>query len=346
LDSNLVGDAVKLLRQIANTKDPVATPEALLTLGTLYIDLSQDQVQNQGIARTQDHGQATGVNANNTENYKNALVYLKQLEPYSIYWDAAKYFIGKIYEQQHDFGKAIEWYTQVNSGKYNVNAAIRAAMLLAIDNNFTAAIDVLDNSQPNSLTEQKKVILTRIELLVEANQYSEALMDVNAALNALPDDIDLLYARSLVASYLDNVKLAEQDLNQILAINPNNANALNALGYTLARMPDRHKDAMSYLTKALKISPNNPNYMDSMGWLLLQMGKIDEAVAILDKAYSLNPDDNIVIHFSQALWASGNREKALSILSKAITKSPNNKSLQDTLQGLRQGDGKDEKPTQ
>ena len=174
-------------------------------------------------------------------------------------------------------------------------------------------------------------LLTKIEILIESGKYEQALNEANRSLEIIPNDIDLLYARSLIAGYLDNIALAEKDLSTILSLNPNNANALNALGFTLSQLPDRREDAKNYLERAIKIAPNNPNYMDSMGWLLYQMGKIDEAISMLEKAYGISQDIDIAIHYSQALWSKGKKKQAVSILNKALAIEPNNKAVKEAL---------------
>src|SRR5690606_14836148 len=104
-------------------------------------------------------------------------------------------------------------------------------------------------------------------------RYREALEVMNAALGRMPGNSHLLYARALVAERLDMLDLVESDLRAILAREPNNANALNALGYTLADRTDRLDEAEELLMKALAQKPDDPFVLDSVGWLYYRQGK-------------------------------------------------------------------------
>lgn len=265
------------------------------------------------------------------KDFSNAKTYFLKIKNTSEFSNTTKYFLGNIAEHEQDLNQAIEWYSKVYDGIYHIPAYIRASLLLTLTNKNDEAINLLENSNPKTLNEQKEVILTQVEILIEAEQFEEALDNINMAIEIIPNDIDFLYARSLIAGYLNNLALAEQDLSKILSLNPNHANALNALGYTLSRVPERRNDALTYLKKAISLSPNNPNYIDSMGWLLFQMGQMDEAISMLNKAYNLSKDSDIAAHLGKALWANGKRKQAINILKNAIDLDPNNQDLQNIL---------------
>lgn len=306
LDNNQINQAIINLVDVSDDKE--LGSRSSITLGRIYLD---------------------------KEQYSSARKYFKKLEKYPEFWSSGKYFLAQISEREKKINDAIEWYKKVYDGPFHIASYIRASLLLTLDEKYEEAIYVLDNAQATNLAAHKKIVLTKIEVLIEASKYEQALNDANRALEIIPNDIDLLYARSLIAGYLDNITLAEQDLSKILSLNPDHANALNALGFTLSHIPNRRDDAKEYLERAIKIAPNNPNYLDSMGWLLYQMGKYDEALLTLEKAYSLSPDIDITIHYSQALWTKGQKDKAIKVLNQALKLDPKNKAIIEALNNFK-----------
>lgn len=306
IDNNQATAALKYLKEIGDDKEFGA--KGYITIGKVYLDQNQ---------------------------LNNAKIYFNKLDKYPEFWSSGKYFLAQIAEKQKDPTKAIGLYKKVYDGPFHITSFIRAALLLSLDSKYDQAINILDNARPTNIGSYKKIALTKIEILIESSKYEQALNEANRALEIIPSDIDILYSRSLIAGYLDNITLAEEDLSKILSLNPNHANALNALGFTLSHIPDRRNDARAYLERAIKIAPNNPNFIDSMGWLLYQMGELDKAITLLEKAYKLSKDIDISLHYSQALWKKGKKQQAISILSKALTISPNNKALKEALSNFQ-----------
>ena len=141
----------------------------------------------------------------------------------------------------------------------------------------------------------------------------------------LPNDIDFLYAHSVISSLDNKILVAEKDLKHIINIQPENHNALNALGFILTLHTDRQQEAFNYLQQAIQLSPQNPVYMDNMGLLLYRMGKISDSLQILSNAYKISDNLNIAIHLG------GQKQKAKDILKKAWQIDPNDLELINTL---------------
>lgn len=239
----------------------------------------------------------------------------------------SKYMLGQIYELQGKADIAIERYLSVEDEVLQLASIMRAVNLQKSQGKYEEALDSLALANPQTLPEQKQILLLELDLLITLDNVEKAMFLVNHALKALPNDIDFLYMRSIMANKLNQPTVAENDLNKILSLNPNHANALNILGYTLSSQKERHEEALVYLNRAVKISPNNPNIMDSMGLLLFRMGQLQDSLSWLEKAYSMQPEANIALHLSEVLYALGKHKKALDVIDDAISKSPNNSEL-------------------
>ena len=142
-----------------------------------------------------------------------------------------------------------------------------------------------------------------------------------------PNDKELLYARALAAEKLDRLDVLERDLRAILAADPKNAQALNALGYTLADRTTRYPEALGYIEQALALLPDDAAVLDSMGWVQYRLGDHAKALEYLRRAYQANPDAEIAAHLVEVLWASGQREEAKKIWREALRKDPDSSHL-------------------
>lgn len=251
-----------------------------------------------------------------------------------IFGPMAKYALGQLYEQQNNLSEAVKCYIEVTSGKFHIIATLKAAFLLTELGEADQALDLIQNANPTTFLEQKQLLLVQSDLLIEMQEISQAMKLINDTLELLPYDVDLLYARSLIAGLLNQPEQAEQDLETILTIEPENANALNALGYVLANKPERTQDALSYLQKALELSPDNPAFMDSMAWVLFRNGKLQDSMSLLKDAYAISNDSEIAAHLGEVLWSSGKKTQAKKIWQKALKNTPNNNILLETLKRL------------
>lgn len=243
----------------------------------------------------------------------------------------AKFLLGQIAENQNKHKKAIEWYSSIVESNYHIPAYLRAVYLLALQDEFNQAIKLLHDANPSNFVEQKQISLTEIDLLIENGDLDEALQETNYVLQFSPNDIELLYSRSLIANLLKEIEMAELDLRKILEIEPNHANALNALGFTLTSTPEKRPEAMELIKKAISLVPNNPAFLDSMGWLYYKMGNIDKALEHLEQAYKLHSDGEIAAHYGEVLWVSGEKAKAQAIWQRALKNYPKNRSLNETV---------------
>src|SRR5690625_6906491 len=115
---------------------------------------------------------------------------------------------------------------------------------------------------------------------------AEALLD--QALSDHPDNSDLRYSRAILHERNDRPDDAQRDLRHILTYDPNNASALNALGYIMANNNQNLEEAEQLIRKALALVPDEPAIMDSMGWVLYRQGHPEAALPYLQNAMALD----------------------------------------------------------
>ena len=245
--------------------------------------------------------------------------------------DSANYYLGRIAEEKRLYDEAGAWYQGVHKGEHYFDAQVRLAMLLARQGRVDAARDHLHSIRPQTGQQAQIMIQAEGDLLIQAQRYEEALEVYTKALGDRYD-ADLLYARAMLAEKLDRLDILETDLRAILEQEPDHAQALNALGYTLADATDRHEEAYDLIKKALELRPADFYILDSMGWVLYRLGRLDEAIEYLRKALSIRQDPEIAAHLGEVLWVRGEREQAKEVWEAALQQTPEDSRLLDVIE--------------
>jgi tetratricopeptide (TPR) repeat protein len=246
--------------------------------------------------------------------------------------DAAAYALGRIAEKRDEPQEAIRWYRTVGQGENYLDAQISIASILANSEGVSAAEKYLEKVQAKDRDGRIRIYLARGEILREHGQYKDSKAVYDRALKAYPHSAELRYARAMVAEKLDRLDLLESDLKAVLKSDPQNAQALNALGYTLADRTKRYQEAHRYISRALELSPDDPAILDSMGWVLYRMGRNDEALKYLRRAAGEFNDGEVSAHLGEVLWQSGKRDEAKQVWEKAVQRNPDSAILKRTQQ--------------
>jgi tetratricopeptide (TPR) repeat protein len=253
----------------------------------------------------------------------------KQLLGQPEWQNQAGFYLGKIEEKRGHTQKALAWFDKVADGPLVFESGLSAVSLLVKDKKFDEA-DTRLNLLSSRFPKQKlRIILMQAGLYGQQEQYEKGFKLLSDALAVQPEQRDLLYTRALMAERIDKQDVLEADLKKILAKNPDDAEALNALGYSLLDNADRYVDAEKYLQQALKLQPNEAVIMDSFGWLQFKLGKFEQALTYLELAYAKQQESEIAAHLAEVLWALGRKEGARKIFNTAIKRAPEDEYLLD-----------------
>ena len=277
---------------------------------------------------------ALGLLALDANQPADATGYFKRLLKLGKHEDEARYYLGRIAEDKRLYPEALNWYGKVEQGEHQLEAELRIAALMAKRGDLDAARDRLHAMQEQNPTLASRIILVEGELLVNAQRLDDAMTLYDQALQNEPENNELLYARALLAEKLGMIDILERDLRDILKREPNNALALNALGYTFADRSLRLDEALELIKRALTQMPNDPAILDSMGWVQFRLGHHSEALKYLRQAYELNDDAEISAHLIEVLWATGDKAAARKLGQQAIKADPDNKALKGVLQRI------------
>ncbi|MBS7456622.1 tetratricopeptide repeat protein [Coralloluteibacterium stylophorae] len=243
--------------------------------------------------------------------------------------------LGQLAEVLDLPNEALTWYQGMPGGPERGQAQLRSAVVLEDMDRLDEARGVLHALQEDEDLDgelRRAAWLLEAELLAERGLGTEAIAVYGRALAVFEDDPELLYARALAYERADRIDLAESDFRRILALDPDNADVLNALGYTLADRTERYREALRYIRRADALRPGQPAIIDSLGWVLHRMGRNEEAVTHLRRAFELQPDAEIAAHLGQVLWALGDHDAARLVWEKGMAIDPDNRALQRAME--------------
>jgi tetratricopeptide (TPR) repeat protein len=270
------------------------------------------------------------------ENFDRAIAAYTKLIAVDQRADESQYNLGLIYQQQDNLGKSIENFRQVRIGTSNFLAAQQQATRLSIQSGrLDDAHDWL--SQLSRGQPRLEVLFTTIEssLLIQEGHPDAAEQLLNTALNKFPNETDLLFARVLYYDSQSNPDGSERDLKQIIIMQPAESRALNHLGYMLADQTTRHEEALELIERAIAISPGEPAIIDSLGWALYKVGRYEEALVQMRRAFAAFPDDEVASHLGEVLWALERFDEAMRVWQDALETEPESPLIAEAMKRLQ-----------
>jgi tetratricopeptide (TPR) repeat protein len=231
--------------------------------------------------------------------------------------------------------QAIELFGQVTEGERALSSVVRRAELLAMEGELDAARASLARlrTQVNPMVVEESW-LAEAQILREYGESEEAVRVLDRALEHQPRSVAILYSHALLAAELGWVDVAEKSLRSVLAEQPDNASALNALGYTLADQTDRYEEAEALIRQAFILEPDQAAIIDSMGWIAFRLGRHAEAIEYLRRAFSIDRNAEIGAHLGEVLWVIGQRDAARAVWRESVKVDPQNPVLVETLERL------------
>ncbi|SHN27989.1 Flp pilus assembly protein TadD, contains TPR repeats [Pseudomonas asturiensis] len=260
--------------------------------------------------------------------------YLEELIARGAHVDSAHLNLGRIHEEKDDPQSALDEYAQVGPGTDFLTAQLRQSDILISNGNAAEASRRLAEARADQPDYAIQLYLIEAETLTSNDQADRGWQVLSQALKQYPDDINLLYTRAMLAEKRNNLAQMEKDLRAIIKREPENAMALNALGYTLSDRTTRYAEAKELIEKAHTLTPDDPAVLDSLGWVNYRLGNLDEAERLLRRALERFPDHEVAAHLGEVLWAKGEQREARKVWGKALEQQPDSPILRSTLRRL------------
>jgi len=241
------------------------------------------------------------------------------------------FLLGQLAELLKHDHQALTWYGEVDpDSQHAFDAKVRSAVLLDKSGQSVQAHALAAELQQD-YADDPDSLRTAYEL--DAQMYSQhgehakAIAVYNRGLGALPGDPALVYDRGIEEANAGNTDAALSDFRKVLAQNPDNVEAMNALGFTLADADRDLPEATKLLRKALAAKPDAAAIMDSWGWLQYRLGHLDQAESYLQRAWGQQQDPDIGVHLGEVLWRLGQHQHAREVFGKVRKLDPRNPAL-------------------
>jgi tetratricopeptide (TPR) repeat protein len=164
-----------------------------------------------------------------------------------------------------------------------------------------------------------RFVRIRAQALVETGARARAVEVLEGAAKANPTDLPTSFALAELYTKANRPADAERTARQLVERNPNNADAMNYLGYLLADRGEQLDEAIRLVRKALDLDPQNPSFLDSLGWAYFRQGKLEDAERYLGPAADKLPrNSTIQDHFGDVLARRGRWQDAISAWTRAL----------------------------
>ncbi len=177
-----------------------------------------------------------------------------------------------------------------------------------------------------------------------SDKFTEAAAAYSSAIDTIgtpgKSDWRVFYYRGVALERSKRWPDAEADFKQALAINPEQPQVLNYLGYSWVDRGLNLDQALTMIKKAVSLSPNDGYIVDSLGWAYHRLGRNNEAVTTLESAIELKGGDaTINDHLGDVYWAVGRKREAYFQWAHARDSNPDEADLTKILAKLQHGLG-------
>ncbi|HEY8708734.1 MAG TPA: tetratricopeptide repeat protein, partial [Burkholderiaceae bacterium] len=317
------------------TRSAPQLPQAWLTLGALHVQLHEPAPAVVALQKYIELVQASGAPAADTVGVGtdgNAAPVSKE-DALTRGW----LLLSQAAEQQGDMKGADAWLAKIDNPQRALEVQTRRASLLAREGKVEQARELIRRLPEKTPADARAKVLAEAQVLRDAKLWAEANSVLEQANKRFPDDVELLYEQSMMFEKLNRLADMERLLRRVIELKPDQQNAYNALGYSLAERNVRLPEARALIKKALELSPGEPAITDSLGWVEYRMGNREEALRLLRDAYRAQPDAEIGAHLGEVLWVSGQTDEARRVWREARQRDVGNDVLRETLARLRVG---------
>jgi tetratricopeptide (TPR) repeat protein len=170
--------------------------------------------------------------------------------------------------------------------------------------------------------DDREIYIALAQMYSRLKRWPDAEEAIAKALQLSNKPEDKQYVEFMRGSIYERQKKydeAEQSFKRVLAQDPQNATALNYLGYMLADRGVRLEEALGYIKKAVQLDPSNGAYLDSLGWAYFKQGNYDQAEEQLRKASDrMGSDPTIQEHLGDLYQKTGRLKLAAAHWERAI----------------------------
>jgi tetratricopeptide (TPR) repeat protein len=234
--------------------------------------------------------------------------------------DKVHYYLSAVFEQQGQVDQAIEHLLKVSpDSKWFEDSRLHVAGLYRKAGKRERALEVLEDSLKRS-PENAGFYLAKAGMFEDEKRIQDAAQVLRSGLGIFPDHEKMRYFHGALLEKLGKPDEAVVEMEHLLRVNPQHADAMNFIAYTWTTQGIRLKDAEALLKRALRIKPNNPYILDSLGWNQFMLGHHQDALVYLERAAFLKGDEETILeHLIQVYSKNQMVERARALKARIET---------------------------
>jgi len=244
----------------------------------------------------------------------------------------ALFYLAVIAEREGRNAAALQAYQQLIAAGAGLTPRSRAARLLATEGLMDEALKLFEDLRSTGRREVIEIEIAQSRALFDAGLTKLAIESIDAALARHPRHADLLYQKAVLQDGSGQSRAGIKTFETLLTLRPDEANVMNALGYTLADRKQQLARAEKLIRAALEQRPDNAAYLDSLGWVRYRRGDLQAAEPLLARAWRLSKEAEIAAHWGEVLWVSGDRAAARRVWAEALVVAPDAKPLRRVIE--------------
>jgi len=246
----------------------------------------------------------------------------------------ARLLLVRMAEEEGDLDEALAQLDRVDDPTLEFQVNLERASLLGRQGKIAQARAALEAVAPRNSRERVLAALRLSAVYVASGRTDDAVGVLENAERQDPDSVQIQYDLAMLYERQGRMDAFEDRLQHILRVDPDHANANNALGYTLADQNRRLDEAQVLLERAEQLEPDNPYILDSVGWYHYRRGNLEHALHYLRRAWADMPAADVAAHLGEVLWMMRRPDEARTVWQEGLRAEPDNDTLRKTLKTL------------
>ncbi len=234
----------------------------------------------------------------------------------------ARYLLGLIYSDAGKFADALAVLDGIKPQQQEFEDAVfLRTKILHQTGQTDEALRLLEKDLADEKSRLPLFYILAASLYQDKGEPERAIALLEQARLLYPKDERILFEYGIQVERSGRLQDAIAIMQQLIAINPDHAEALNFVGYSWADTDQRLEEALSYINRAMALKPGNGYIQDSLGWAYFKLGKFERARKELLGAVELVPEDpNIQDHLGDVYRALGQVNEARAAYLSALEK--------------------------
>lgn len=261
--------------------------------------------------------------------YQQAESVFVSLENSGVANEIALYYHGRIRQFDSDFASAEDYFRRVLAVNDTIaDAWINLALVTNEMEDYPRALDIMQQAYEKVPWDSTSIVYYTSIIHSRNQKFELAREGYLRLVDSYPDNLDFRFNLGAAYERLGEFEKAETEFEYVLERSPENALALNYLGYMYADRGIKLKDALKMIKKAVQLDPENGAFLDSYAWVLYKLERYDEALVQMRKAMEFEAEDAVLFdHQGDILAALNDVDQARQSWEKALELDPDNTEI-------------------